>query len=83
MVILRGVPGSLGFFGPKIEWNKNPSLPYGFWYNMYMKDNMEIITDSIDTYELCNICWKKPLSLIKQIDSKEIKNVIDKVQAII
>jgi hypothetical protein len=55
---------------PEVEWNKNPSLPYGFWYNMYMKDNMEIITDSIDTYELCNICWKKPLSLIKQIDSK-------------
>jgi hypothetical protein len=77
------VPKKQILYMPEVEWNKNPSLPYGFWYNMYMKDNMEIITDSIDTYELCNICWKKPLSLIKQIDSKEIKNVIDKVQTTI
>lgn len=63
-----------------VEWNKNSSLPYGFWHNMYMKDNMEMITDNLDTYTLFDICWKQPLSLIKQIDSKEIKNVIDKIQ---
>lgn len=61
------------------EWSKNPGLPYGFWHSIYMQNNLEVITNNKDTYELCNICWKQPLSLMSEFNSEEIYNVITKL----
>lgn len=61
------------------EWSNNPSLPYSLWENIYMKDNIEIITDNKDTHQLFEICWKKPLHLLESINSEEINNVINKL----
>lgn len=61
------------------EWSSNPSLPYSFWENIYMKDNIELITNQKETYDLCDICWKQPLHLLTEINSKEINNVINKL----
>lgn len=62
------------------EWSKQTSTPYGFWNNIYNRENFELITSNEDVYNLLEICWKKPLSLIKNIDSEEITNVISKLQ---
>lgn len=61
------------------EWANNPALPYSFWENIYMKDNFEIITDNKDTYNLCDICWKKPIHLLSNISSQEFIHVINKL----
>jgi hypothetical protein len=61
------------------EWSFNPALPYRFWENIYMKDNIDIITDNQKTYDLCEICWKKPIHLLKEINSEELENVITKL----
>jgi hypothetical protein len=61
------------------EWSANPSLPYAFWENIYMNNNLEIITDNKDAYSLCDICWKQPLHLLESINDKELINVINKI----
>ena len=61
------------------EWSNKPAVPYGFWENIYMRDNIEIITDNKDTYNLCEICWKQPLYLLESISGKEFNNVINKL----
>ena len=61
------------------EWHNNGSIPHGFWNNIYLKNNFEIITDNQQTYDLCEICWKKPLSLIQDINSQELQNVISQI----
>jgi hypothetical protein len=61
------------------EWSNDTSLPYGFWENIYMKDNIELITDNENTHQLCEICWKKPLHLLKTLNGEEIGNVVNKL----
>jgi hypothetical protein len=61
------------------EWSNDTSLPYSFWENIYMKDNIELITDDENTHQLCEICWKKPLHLLKTLNGEEISNVINKL----
>ena len=68
------------FHVSKPEWALNSNMPYGFWHNIYMKDNVEIITDNIETYDLMSICWKEPISLMPKINSKGIKDVVRKLQ---
>ena len=62
------------------EWSRDTSAPYGFWNNIYNRDNFELITSNQETYDLLEICWKKPLSLIQSINSEEISDVISKLQ---
>ncbi len=61
------------------DWASKHTLPYGFWYNIYMKDNMEIITDNVEAFDLIDICWKKPISLMNKITSEGFKDVILKL----
>jgi len=61
------------------EWAINPALPYGFWYNIYMKPQIELLTDKKETHDIIDICWKKPIGLIPEINSKELQNVISKL----
>jgi hypothetical protein len=61
------------------EWSINPALPYGFWYNIYMKPQIELLTDKKETHDIIDICWKKPIGLIPEINSKELQNVISKL----
>ncbi len=61
------------------EWSNDTSLPYSFWENIYMKDNIELITDNENTHQLCEICWKKPLHLLKTLNGEEIGNVVNKL----
>lgn len=61
------------------EWSKNPNFPYGFWHSIYMQNNLEIITDNKETYDLCEICWKKPASLITEFNSEELYNVVTQI----
>jgi hypothetical protein len=58
------------------EWSAHPELPFTVWSNIYLNDSTELLTDNLDTYNLMNICWKKPLSLIKSFDAEAINNVI-------
>ena len=67
------------FYVSESDWSKNTTIPYGFWYNIYMKENIEIITDNPTTYDLFEICWKKPLKLISEINAEEFKNVISEL----
>lgn len=61
------------------EWSKDTSLPYSIWNNIYLKNNFEVITDNKQTYDLFEICWKKPLNLISEINAEELENVISKI----
>ena len=61
------------------EWSINPSLPYGFWYNIYMKPHIELLTDKQETHDIIDICWKKPIGLMSEINSKELQNVLSKL----
>ena len=63
----------------KPEWADSTSLSYGFWHNIYMKNNTEIITNNQSAYDLIDICWKTPLVMLSDVKGEELENVISKL----
>lgn len=61
------------------EWCKDTSIPHSFWYDIYMKENIELIVANNEMYDLCEICWKKPISIVSDINGTEFKNVISQL----
>lgn len=58
------------------EWSSHIDMPYTFWSNIYLRPNIELLTDSLNTHDLLNICWKKPLPLIDSLTTENINYVI-------
>lgn len=42
------------------EWANDPSMAYSFWYNIYMQDNIELVTDNEQLWSVIDLCWKTP-----------------------
>lgn len=61
------------------EWTRSTSLPYSFWHNIYMKSNVEIVANNQASYDICDICWKKPIHLMNEINYEEFDNVLSKL----
>jgi hypothetical protein len=66
-------------FLDSIDWQHDHKFPYSFWHNIYMNDNIELISTTKEINDLCKICWKDPLSYIENYDHEEINNVIQKL----
>lgn len=61
------------------EWAADHRLPYTLWHNIYMNEKFQLIAND-DTYELVDICWKKPLKKITNFNYKDIDDVIRSIQ---
>jgi len=64
----------------KNTWSEKKNIPYKFWHDIYMDKNFELITDNQDMYELCDICWKTPVSNVINFQPRDIENVIQQLQ---
>jgi hypothetical protein len=61
-------------------WSEKKDIPYKFWESIYMNNKFELIADNQDMFELCDICWKTPLSTVQNFQPKDIENVIQQLQ---
>jgi hypothetical protein len=66
-------------FVDQIEWQEKKNMPYKFWYDIYMNDNFELVTENTDMFNLCELCWKKPIGNILNFQASDIDNVIQKL----
>lgn len=60
-----------------IFW-QNKNIPFITW-NQMIFSNTDIITTNQKTHDLYEICFKKPLYSINNLDSQELTNVIQKL----
>ena len=61
------------------EWAKKRDIPYSFWSSIYNNPDFELITSNDDLQELCDICWKKPLSNIDDFNGESVNQIINKL----
>ena len=73
-------PSKQLFFVDKSDWGEKTDIPYTFWRDIYMNKNFEIIAENRTIYELCELCWKKPIAEISNFDTQGINDVIQKLQ---
>ena len=58
--------------------NTNQEL-YSNWKTQYGSDNLEFVATNQEVYDLLDICYKEPVSLMSEVSPEEINNVIEKV----
>ena len=66
-------------FLENIDWQNDHRFPYTFWHNIYMNEDVELISTNKQVDDLCKICWKNPLSHIENYNCEEISNVLQKL----
>jgi len=66
-------------FANDLQWQEDTRFPYSFWHNIYMNENIELISTNKKADDLCKICWKNPLAYIENYDHEEINNVLQKL----
>lgn len=57
------------------EWS-GKQAPYTLWHNVYMKNHLEIITNTQENYDLINICWKKPKAILESLSGESLNQVL-------
>lgn len=62
-----------------MEWTEKRDIPYKFWYDIYANNNFELIAENKDMFDLCELCWKKPVSVVMNFQPKDIENVLQKI----
>lgn len=61
------------------DWQNDHRFPYTFWHNIYMNQDIELISTTKQIDDLCKICWKNPISYIENYNHEEINNVLQKL----
>jgi hypothetical protein len=62
-------------------WGKENTTQelYSNWKTQYGSDNLEFVATNQEVYDLLDICYKEPVSLMSEVSPEEINNVIEKV----
>lgn len=61
------------------DWLKNKGAAYQVWKNIYLSDNIDLVTTDADLETLCKICWKDPVANIKELNGEALNNVIQSI----
>lgn len=72
-------PDKQVLFISKPDWSQNTKLPYSMWHNIYMQNNLELISTNDTIDNLCKICWKDPIAKIENYNHEGIDNVLQKL----
>ena len=57
-------------------WSNSPATKYEEWKSLYEQESLDILTNSVDLYDIYNICWKKPLGISERFNYEEISKFI-------
>jgi hypothetical protein len=66
-------------FIDKLEWSEKRDIPYMFWKHIYNHEDFELITANETMEKLCDNCWRKPLSNLKDLNGEQINAVLQKL----
>jgi hypothetical protein len=56
-----------------VPWTVSSTNLYSEWRSLYLQDNLDFIVDSQATYDIYNMCWKKPLGIVEGFEYEKIK----------
>ena len=63
----------------KAEWLQKKDIPYVFWEHIYNHENFELLTHNDYISTICENCWRKPLSNLKDLNGDQINAVLQKL----
>lgn len=63
----------------EIPWSTEEPTPLLFWQSIFNSENIETIAKNKQIYDLLEICWKTPISIIDTINSQGLYDVITKI----
>lgn len=61
------------------DWSEKTDIPYTFWEEIYMNNNLNVIAETDEVFDLFELCWKKPIAKISNFETKELDDVIQKL----
>jgi hypothetical protein len=59
-----------------LPWATNPGTRYDEWRSLYDQNSLDILVNDIDTYNIYNICWKKPIGISERFNYEEVSKFI-------
>lgn len=57
-------------------WANNPQTSYEEWSSIYNQENLNILTNSQEMYDIYDICWKKPIGVSERFNYEEIAQFV-------
>lgn len=61
------------------DWSSKADVPYVFWEKTYLNDNFEFVANNKELYDIFELCWKKPLSIINDYNYRGIDEILRKL----
>lgn len=61
------------------DWSSKTDIPYVFWEKTYLNDNFEFVANNKELYDIFDLCWKKPLSIINDYNHRGIDEILRKL----
>lgn len=62
-----------------IYWQKNSHILYSFWEKIFLSESAEIVTNNDENFYIYELCWKKPLCIIPELNKEGIEHVINNI----
>jgi hypothetical protein len=72
-------PSKQIFYLKSLEWEKNRTMLYSFWKRIMLNKNIELVVDSAEKYDICEICWKAPIATVANLNKESIEDVLQKI----
>jgi len=63
------------FYATDIPWI-NTNENYNYWISLFNSDNLQIIAQNQQIFDIYNICWKKPIGISERFDYETINRFI-------
>ena len=64
------------YYAFDLPWTENPTSKYTDWHGIFCQNNLEIVCQNKNIYDIYEICWKKPLSITSEINYESISEII-------
>jgi hypothetical protein len=55
-----------------IPWTANHNNLYAEWESIYLQNNLDLLVDSQSTYDIYDICWKKPIGIAEEFNYEKV-----------
>lgn len=64
------------FYATNIPWADSPATPHEDWKDMLSQPNLEIIAKNQNISDIYEICWKKPIATIPELNYESLSKII-------
>jgi hypothetical protein len=78
LILTRDCPNLINryFYATNIPWTDRPETSYSDWKDIFYQPNLEIIAPNKTISDVYEICWKKPLAIIPELNYESLSEII-------